>query len=168
MTSVVIALGANLGDRAANLRAALGHLDAAGVVVRRRSSIWETPPVPSDQPAFLNAVVAAETTREPGDLLHVLKRIEYDLGRRPGRRWGPRPIDLDILFYGDLRLDTPELTIPHPRIAERAFVLAPLAEVADGPLPIFGRSAAELLDVIGLQGAVRTAENWESPLPPAS
>ncbi|WP_322796056.1 2-amino-4-hydroxy-6-hydroxymethyldihydropteridine diphosphokinase, partial [Tepidiforma sp.] len=104
---------------------------------------------------FLNAAVLAETDLPPHDLLALLKRIEHDLGRRPGRRWGPRPIDLDILFYGDLRLDAEDLTIPHPRIAERAFVLAPLAEVLPGPLPVLGQTAADLLAQTGLQGAVR-------------
>src|SRR6185437_15685660 len=113
-------------DRAANLRAAISLMDEAGISTRRRSSIWETEPVPADQPSFLNAVVAAETNFEPGALLAQLKRIEHELGRRPERRWGPRPIDLDILFYGDTALETPTLTVPHPRIAERAFVLAPL------------------------------------------
>lgn len=158
MTVVVIALGSNLGDRAANLRHAVDRLVANNITVTGRSSIWETPPVPADQPEFLNAVVVAETELAPLDLLHALKTIEYDLGRRPGRRWGPRPIDLDILFYGDEAIDGPDLTVPHPRIAERAFVLAPLAEVVSGPLPILGETAQSLLAAIGLQGAVRTQD----------
>ncbi len=158
MTVVVLALGSNLGDRAANLCSAADRLEAAGIVVTKRSSIWETPPVPADQPEFLNAAVVAETELAPLDVLRALKAIEYDLGRRPGRRWGPRPIDVDILFYGEQAIDLPELTIPHPRIAERAFVLAPLAEIVDGPLPVLGESVHELLDRIGLQGAVRTDE----------
>lgn len=157
MTAVVIALGSNLGDRAGNLREAVRRMDEAGINVVTRSHIWETPPVPADQPEFLNAAVTADTDLAPLDLLHALKTIEYDLGRRPGRRWGPRPIDLDILFYGEGPIDEPTLTVPHPRIAERAFVLAPLSEVAHETLPVLGRSARELLDAIGLQGAVRTA-----------
>ena len=155
MTGTVIALGSNLGDRAANLRAAIALMAEAGMTTTRRSSIWETEPVPADQPRFLNAVVAAETAFEPEALLGELKRIEHELGRRPERRWGPRPIDLDILFYGGAAFESPSLTIPHPRIAERAFVLAPLAEVVRGPLPVLGRTATELLDTIGEEGAVR-------------
>jgi len=155
MTRVAIALGSNLGDRLGNLRAAIAALEAAGIAVVRRSFAWETPPVPADQPSFLNAAVLAETSLPPAALLAELKAIEHALGRRPGRRWGPRPIDLDILFYGDLRLEAPELTIPHPRIAERAFVLAPLAEILEGPLPVLGASALDLLERTGLQGARR-------------
>jgi len=155
MTRVAIALGSNLGDRLGNLRAAIAALEAAGIAVVRRSFAWETPPVPADQPPFLNAAVLAETDLLPAPLLAALKGIEHALGRRPGRRWGPRPIDLDILFYGDLRLETPDLTIPHPRIAERAFVLAPLAEILEGPLPVLGASALDLLERTGLQGARR-------------
>ena len=155
MTRVAIALGSNLGDRLSNLRAAIAALEAAGIAVVRRSFAWETPPVPADQPPFLNAAVLAETDLPPAALLAELKAIEHALGRRPGRRWGPRPIDLDILFYGELRLEAPELTIPHPRIAERAFVLAPLAEILEGPLPVLGASALELLERTGLQGARR-------------
>lgn len=141
---VVIALGSNLGDRAGNLRAAEAALERH-ITVTSRSSIWETAPVPADQPAFLNAVVTAETWRSPSSLLNVLKEIEHRLGRRPERRWGPRPIDLDILFYGRERVDTPELTIPHASILDRSFVLAPLAEVLPGVLPHLGVTAVEAL-----------------------
>lgn len=161
MTCVVIALGSNLGDRAANLRAAVRELESQGVTIDARSAIWETPPVPAGQPPFLNAVVAGETALEPEPLLDVLKCIEWDLGRRPGRRWGPRPIDLDILFWGDSRHESDRLTIPHPRIAERAFVLAPLAEVIRGPLPVFGRAALELLAETSAEGIVRTSLPFE-------
>lgn len=157
MTAVYIALGSNLGDRLANLRAAVAALDERGIAVTARSSVWETPPVPVDQPPFLNAAVAVETSLEPAALLRELKAIEHALGRRTGPRWGPRPIDLDILFYGDERFETPELTVPHPRIAERAFVLAPLSDITRGPLPVLGHSPVELLEAIGLQGANRRA-----------
>lgn len=145
MTEVVIALGSNLGDRLGNLRAAVAQMEDEGVAVTRRSSVWETAPVPADQPRFLNAVIAGETELTPQELLAVLKRIEHALGRRPSRHWGPRPADLDILFYGELVLTTPDLVIPHPRIAERGFVLAPLSEVVTGPLAVLGKSAVELL-----------------------
>lgn len=153
-TTVVIALGSNLGDRLANLRAAVKKLPDRGVAINRLSSVWETAPIPADQPSFLNAVLVGATDLAPTDLLMALKRTESELGRRPGRRWGPRPIDLDILFYGDEQLESEALTIPHPRIAGRNFVLAPLAEVLPGPLPVLGGSAAELLNRTGRKGLV--------------
>jgi dihydropteroate synthase len=156
--AVVLALGANLGDRLANLRAATELLGQHGVTVTARSSVWETEPVPPGQPRYLNAVVAARTALAPRELLAALKAIERQLGREPGPRWGPRPIDLDILFYDALRLDTPELTIPHPRLTERAFVLAPLAEAWPGDLPVLGRSASELLRETGSEGVTRTGD----------
>lgn len=145
MSAAVIALGSNLGDRAGNLRAGLGLLQAAGVRVLRTSSAWETPPVPAGQPSFLNACAVIETSLPPRDLLALLKDSERQLGRRPARHWGPRPLDLDVLFYDDLVLGSPELTIPHPRLSERAFVLAPLSEVVRGPLPATGDRALVLL-----------------------
>jgi dihydropteroate synthase len=154
---VTIALGSNLGDRAANLRAAVNLLEERGVHVTACSSIWETAPLPADQPAFLNAVVTAETSHPPEELLAVLKRVEHQLGRRPERRWGPRPIDLDILFYGDERVSTSELQIPHERILERNFVLAPLAEVMPGKLPVLGVTASDALAKVGESG-LRLAE----------
>jgi len=120
-------------------------MEERGIAVVKASSVWETNPVPDDQPRFLNAAVAAQTTLGPEELLKTLKQIERDLGRRPTRRWGPRIIDLDILFYGDLRLDTPDLTIPHPEASDRRFVLVPLAEICPGPLPVIGRTAEDLL-----------------------
>ena len=158
MTIVCLALGANLGDRLANLRSAVAMLEQAGLHVTARSEVWETAPVPTDQPAYLNAAVVAETGLAPLELLALAKRIERDLGRRPSRRWGPRPADLDILFYGDLALESEALTIPHPRIAERPFVLAPLSDVWTGPLPVLGKTVAELLTVVGLDGAWRTGD----------
>ncbi len=156
MTAVVLALGSNLGDRLANLQRAVQLLPEHGVIVDRVSAVWETAPVPADQPPFLNAVVAARTEMTPPALLAALKAIEALLGRRQGRRWGPRPIDLDILFYGTGRVDSDELTIPHPLIADRGFVLAPLSEVVEGPLPVLGVSALELLSVVGETGLTRT------------
>ncbi len=155
MTLAVVALGSNLGDRLANLRAALDELEAVGVQILDRSGVWETPPVPSDQPEYLNAVVTAETSLQPRGLFAELKRIEYALGRRPERRWGPRPIDLDILFYGDQRIDLPDIQVPHPRILERGFVLAPLSDVWTGAMPVLGQTPLEALTVTGLQGARR-------------
>lgn len=144
--TAVLALGSNLGDRVANLREALRRLREAGIAVTRASAVYETPPVPPGQPDYLNAAVAVETVLDPPGLLAAVKQIERDLGRRTGPRWGPRPIDLDILFYGDTTVDTPALSVPHIRIAERAFVLVPLADLfGDAPLPVLGRSAPDLL-----------------------
>lgn len=158
MTRVIIALGSNLGDRLGNLRAAVTMLEAAGLAIHEKSEVWETAPVPADQPPYLNAALAAETDLEPLELLAELKRIERALGRRPGRRWGPRPIDLDILFYAGLAMESETLTIPHPGIAGRAFVLAPLADIEDDPLPVLGQRAAELLELVGAEGAWPTGE----------
>ena len=155
MTRVYLALGSNLGDRLANLRAAVAALEERGIAVTARSSVWETPPIPAGQPPFLNAAIAAETALDAPSLLRELKAIEHALGRRPGPHWGPRPIDIDILFYGDDHIETPELTVPHPRIAERAFVLVPLSDITSGALPVLGRSALDLLERTALQGAAR-------------
>ncbi len=132
---VYLALGSNLGDRRANLRAAVARL-VPGVVVERVSSLYETEPAyVVDQPRFLNAALRGRTALDPRGLLAHLKEIERDLGRTAGRRFGARVIDLDILLYDDLGLTTEELTIPHPRMAERPFVLVPLAEIAPGLTP---------------------------------
>jgi 2-amino-4-hydroxy-6-hydroxymethyldihydropteridine diphosphokinase len=127
---IYLALGTNLGDRLANLSLAVQSLPPA-VRPRSVSPVYQTPPWGYlDQPAFLNQVLQAHTDLAPLDLLDFLKRLETQLGRRPGLRYGPRLIDLDILLYDDLQLETPALTIPHPRLAERAFVLQPLADLA--------------------------------------
>jgi 2-amino-4-hydroxy-6-hydroxymethyldihydropteridine diphosphokinase len=130
MPAVVIALGSNLGDKAGNLRRALRELPRI-VSVRRQSRVHRTAPAYiTGQPDFLNMAVVGETRLPPRALLRALKRIERRLGRKPTVRFGPRPIDLDIIYYGGLVLKTPDLTIPHARVAERRFVLEPLAEVA--------------------------------------
>lgn len=157
-TEIAIALGSNIGDRGGTLRAALAMLPGEGVEVVRCSHVWETPPVPADQPAFFNAAVACHTELPSDDTLAALKRIEWRLGRRSGRRWGPRPIDLDLLLYSDQRFEGADLTVPHPRIAERAFVLAPLAEVWPGRLPVLQETALELLARLDTSGLTRTGE----------
>ena len=130
MTRAHIGLGANLGDPVATLRAARRALDAHGTVVAL-SSLYRTPAWGViEQPPFVNAALALETALEPHPLLAALKALEAELGRVATFRWGPRAIDLDILTYGDVRLDAPDLTIPHARLAERAFALVPLAEIA--------------------------------------
>lgn len=129
-TTVYLALGTNLGDRLGHLRAALVALTAS-VTVAYVSSVYETAPAyVVEQPRFYNAVLRGTTTLAPLALLAELKRIEATLGRVPGQRYGPRVIDLDILLYGDTMIATPELHIPHERLAERPFVLVPLAELA--------------------------------------
>jgi 2-amino-4-hydroxy-6-hydroxymethyldihydropteridine diphosphokinase len=128
-----VALGSNLGDREATIRAALAELDASpGVAVAAVSTLVETDPVGYlDQPRFVNAAVAVETELGPRELLDRLLAVERDLGRtREGPRFGPRTIDLDLLLYGDLAVDEPGLVVPHPRLLERLFVLEPLAELA--------------------------------------
>jgi len=151
--TVYLGLGTNLGDRAANLAAGRAALPPA-VQVAAASSIYETDPWGyTDQPPFYNQVLQAQTALAPLELLAYLKRIEKTLGREPTFRYGPRLIDLDILLYDDLRVESPQLTIPHQRLAERAFVLAPLAELApDLAIPGIDRTVQQALQSIGTQG----------------
>jgi 2-amino-4-hydroxy-6-hydroxymethyldihydropteridine diphosphokinase len=128
---IYLSLGSNLGDRFANLECALAALPNEGVNVLRRSSLYETEPVDFlAQPWFLNCVVVGETFLMPLELLHALQGIERKLGSKKLIPKGPRIIDLDILFYGATAIHTEEIEIPHPRLAERRFVLVPLAELA--------------------------------------
>ena len=147
MTRAYIGLGANLGDRQATIERAVELLRAAeGVELLAVSSLLETDPVGyEDQPRFLNGAAAVETSLPAGELLGVLLGIERQLGRtREGPRFGPRLIDLDLLVYGDVQVDEPGLTVPHPRLHERRFALEPLAEVAPGLL-VAGRGPVEEL-----------------------
>jgi 2-amino-4-hydroxy-6-hydroxymethyldihydropteridine diphosphokinase len=129
MARAAIGIGSNVGDAAANVLGAFARLGDLGTVVARsalyRSAPWGT----IAQEPFVNAAAALETALEPHPLLAALKRLEAEAGRVATFRWGPRVLDLDILTYGELRLDTPDLVIPHARLHERAFALVPLAEI---------------------------------------
>ena len=130
MTLVYLGLGSNLGTRARNLSAARRRLRQKGVRILRQSRVIETDPWGvADQPRFLNQVVEGEWTGSPRGLLRAAKAVEREGGRRRTRRWGPRVIDIDILLFGDERVDLPDLEIPHARIRERDFVMRSLAEL---------------------------------------
>ncbi len=148
-----LSLGSNLGDREANLHRALEQLESEHVRVLRRSLIYETEPQGlRDQPWFLNLVVEAETSLPPAELLARIHEIEEQLGRKRDVPKGPRTIDIDILFYDNAAIETAELQIPHPRLAERRFVLEPLAELAPQlQHPITGRTVVEMLSALAGQ-----------------
>ena len=153
-----IGLGSNLGDREANVRQALEHLaHAPETSVVRASSLYDTEPVGvEEQPHFLNAVAQLETQLTPHQLLWNLMLIERRLGRVRTQRWGPRTLDLDLLFYEDLVLEDDDLTIPHPELAKRSFVLVPLVELE--PLlvhPVTGETVLALLQRLGARPLVK-------------
>ena len=131
MSTAYVALGSNLGDREENLRNALKHLEANDVRVVKVSTFIKTEPYGvTDQPGFVNAVCQVETKLEPLELLRLLLKIEQEMGRVRLRRWGERNIDLDLLLYEDACVVSEELTLPHPDMQNRDFVLLPLAEIA--------------------------------------
>lgn len=144
---VYLSLGSNVGDRAEQIARAITALGTAGVRVVRQSSLYRTEPVDFEvQSWFLNCVVEAETALMPRQLLRAVRQVEQQLGRRKLVRRGPRAVDIDILLYGASRITAPDLEIPHPRMAERRFVLAPLAEIAPALRhPALKKTAAELL-----------------------
>lgn len=167
-----VGMGSNLGDRAGNLLAGVRGMLAANLGVARLSSVYETEPVgvEDEQPAFLN--MAAELCAPlppPEELLRLLLDIERDAGRRRERPLAPRTLDLDLLLYGEERLETDALTLPHPRLHRRRFVLAPLAElIPEARHPILGASFAELLAAVGDDSRVELwdAGRWAAfPLP---
>jgi 2-amino-4-hydroxy-6-hydroxymethyldihydropteridine diphosphokinase len=145
-TPAYVGLGANLGDTAATLKAALQSLGALpGIRLQAVSAFYRTAPVDAQGPDFLNAVAALQTTLSPEELLAQLQRIESASGRERPYRNAPRTLDLDLLLYGDASMVSPTLTLPHPRMHERAFVLVPLAEVAPAGTVIPGRGALQAL-----------------------
>jgi 2-amino-4-hydroxy-6-hydroxymethyldihydropteridine diphosphokinase len=152
-TRVYLGLGTNLGERRQNLRSAQAAL-APFLQVTRASLVYQTPPWGyTNQPAFLNQVLEGSTYLAPSDLLARLKSTEVQLGRIATFQYGPRLIDIDILFYGSQQVDSPNLVIPHPRLAERAFMLVPLAELAPDLLyPALGLSVRQLLERVDRSG----------------
>jgi 2-amino-4-hydroxy-6-hydroxymethyldihydropteridine diphosphokinase len=155
-----LSLGSNIGDRDAHLREAIRRLESAGKL-RFVSSIYETEPVEfTDQPQFLNRAVALETSSTPEQLMLQLLTIEKAMGRERIQKKGPRTIDLDILLFGEEVVDTPGLTIPHPAMQHRRFVLEPLAEIAPHALhPVLKRTVRELLDELPSGQSVRRMES---------
>jgi 2-amino-4-hydroxy-6-hydroxymethyldihydropteridine diphosphokinase len=149
MADCLISLGSNLGDRQAILDAAVARLREHPAISELRCSRWhETLPVggPAGQPPYLNGAARLETSLSPRELLVLLQEIENQFGRQRFERWGPRTLDLDLLLYDDLVINTPELALPHPRMPERRFVLEPALEVAAEMVhPTTGRSIARLL-----------------------
>jgi 2-amino-4-hydroxy-6-hydroxymethyldihydropteridine diphosphokinase len=164
VTTAYLALGSNLGNREANLRMAISAITRMCRVIAV-SSLYETDPVPAGQPAYYNAAAAIETGLEPLSLLRFLKGIEDEVGRRPGAAPnGPRPIDIDILLDGDDTFTDERLVIPHPRLAERPFVLVPLAEIAPGAKhPTLGKTVTELAKAAGDKGVRKVQDaGWEA------
>jgi len=164
-SGVYLGLGSNTGDRLTRLRKALAELPANGIDVTRVSSFYKTEPVNfHPQPWFINCVAEVRTDLLPLALLRRLKGIERALGRRPGVAKGPRPIDIDILLYGSAVVRSAELTVPHPRLAERRFVLVPLAEIApEVRLPVTQCTMREILAQIQDQSRViRLGEGTEN------
>ena len=162
---VYLGLGANLGDRRGNLAAALQRLREV-LDIDIVSSVYETEPVGyADQPRFLNIVCRGKTWLDASNLLKYAKEIEAAIGRKPSFRNGPRPIDIDIIFYDDMEIEQEHLTIPHPRMWERAFVLAPLAEIAPETRdPRTGKTVRELLTEVSQEGVIQFAPNLKISL----
>jgi 2-amino-4-hydroxy-6-hydroxymethyldihydropteridine diphosphokinase len=151
-----LSLGSNVGNRLDNIRRAVWLLGVSNRIASK-SGVYETPPWGVEsQPRFLNCCVGIETERQAAELLGDVKRMERDIGREARGKWEAREIDIDILTYGNLKIETPELTIPHPFMRERAFALVPLRDIApDFEFPDSGESIDCLLEKIGRGGIVR-------------
>ncbi len=162
-TVIYLGLGSNLGDRRGNLTAALRGIEPA-VRVDVVSSLYETAPVgPQDQPAYYNAACRGATSLTPRALLDHVKSVERELGRSEGPRWGPRDIDIDILLFGEELVEEEGLTVPHLELANRAFVLVPLAEIAAKLLhPTLGKSIEELAAAVDQAGVrMEAGPGWQ-------
>jgi len=144
---IYLSLGTNLGERRENLKKALDQLEKEGVKILEKSKIYETAPMHvTNQPKFLNMAVKAECDCEAEELLKICKKIEKEMGRKKGLRYGPRIIDIDILFFGDEIVELENLIIPHSRIQERVFVLQPLCEIDPQIVhPVLGETVESLL-----------------------
>jgi 2-amino-4-hydroxy-6-hydroxymethyldihydropteridine diphosphokinase len=163
MSQVYLGLGTNLGERRKNLRRAVRGV-AEFCAITAVSPIYQTPPWGvAEQPPFLNLCLGGETTLAPHPLLAQLKAVEQALGREPTYRWGPRLIDVDLLFYADQIIKSERLRVPHPRLHERAFVLVPLADIApDLVHPQLGRTAAELKTAVTTADIEQVGElDWQ-------
>jgi 2-amino-4-hydroxy-6-hydroxymethyldihydropteridine diphosphokinase len=162
--AIYVALGANLGDRRANLAQALRLLPPAARVEAVSALYESSPQPPSPPPDYLNAACRITTQLSPGDLLRHLKQIEQAMGRQSVERWAPRPIDLDIVLYDDLVLESETLVVPHPRLGERNFVLQPLLDLdPDLTHPVTGERLDAMLARVGTAGLTRIAEpGWQN------
>ncbi len=164
---VHIGIGSNIGDKLNHCKKAISEiLKINGHKLLAQSSFFKTKPIgfPS-QDWFINGIVKIETDLEPFELLRTLKSIELQMGRKETFRWGPRVIDLDILFFGDMEIDTEELQIPHPLLQERQFVLAPLAEIDPDLIhPVLKKTVRELLENLKQDQGVEKINSHDSPL----
>lgn len=155
MPRLLLGFGGNLGDPIAAIETALARLDRSGVRIEARSGFYRTPPWgPVAQPDFVNLCALAETVLEPRALLALTQAIQRELGRMPGPRWGPRPIDIDTLDYEGVRVDDADLVIPHPGLTERPFVLVPLVEIAPDWI-VAGRPIRDWAAEVETTGVVR-------------